>query len=123
MKFSSQILSDAVDAFSRLPGIGKKTALRTMLHLAQKDKQLARDLITSLQRVTTDLQECQQCHSLSDRALCEICGDSGRRHDQICVVGSVRDIMAIEDTNQYRGMYHVLGGVISPIDGIGPDQL
>ncbi|MDX1478423.1 MAG: recombination mediator RecR [Saprospiraceae bacterium] len=123
MKFSSQILADAVDAFARLPGIGKKTALRTILHLAQQDKGLARDLISTLQQVTTELQECAQCHSLSDRALCGICSDTSRRHDQICVVGTVRDVMAIEDTNQYRGLYHVLGGVISPIDGIGPEQL
>ena len=123
MKFSSQILSDAVAAFSRLPGIGKKTALRTILHLAQKDRTLAKEIIGTLENLVSNLRACDECHNLSDTPLCEICKDPSRKKNLICVVGSVRDVMAIEDTNQYRGLYHVLGGVISPIDGIGPDQL
>ena len=123
MKFSSQVLADAVMAFSKLPGIGRKTALRTILHLAQKDKQLAQELIRTLGNVSSQLKECKECHNLSDDATCNICADTRRDHTTVCVVGNIRDVMAIEETNQYRGLYHVLGGVISPIDGIGPDQL
>ena len=123
MKFSSRVLSEAVNTFSRLPGIGKKTALRTMLYLAQKDKQLALDLVAALQDVADKLSTCERCHNLSDGALCEVCTDRHRDRQVICVVGGARDVMAIEETGQYRGMYHVLGGVISPIDGIGPEEL
>ncbi len=123
MKFSSRILADAVDTFSRLPGIGKKTALRTILHLAQNDRVLTGDMISSLQSLVDNLKICSRCHNISDAELCDICSDSSRSTSVLCVVSSVRDVMAIEETNHYRGMYHVLGGVISPIDGIGPDQL
>ena len=123
MKFSSRILADAVDTFARLPGIGKKTALRTILHLAQNDRNLTGDIISSLQSLVDNLKICSRCHNISDAELCDICSDNSRSASVLCVVSSVRDVMAIEETNHYRGMYHVLGGVISPIDGIGPDQL
>jgi recombination protein RecR len=123
MKFSSRILSDAVDTFSRLPGIGKKTALRTILHLAQNDRDLTGDLINSLQSLVDNLKTCSRCHNIADADLCDICSDRSRNTSVLCVVSSVRDVMAIEETNHYRGMYHVLGGVISPIDGVGPDNL
>ena len=123
MKFSSRILADAVDTFARLPGIGKKTALRTILHLAQNDRDLTGDIVSSLQSLADNLKICSQCHNISDVELCDICSDTSRNTSVLCVVSSVRDVMAIEETNHYRGMYHVLGGVISPIDGIGPDRL
>ena len=123
MNFSSRVLADAVETFSRLPGIGRKTALRTMLHLAQNDKELAADIVGSLQRMIDGLQTCEVCHNLSDTSHCEICSENARDKSVVCVVGGVRDVMAIEDTGQYRGLYHVLGGVISPIDGIGPEEL
>lgn len=123
MKFSSRVLSEAVNTFSRLPGIGKKTALRTMLYLAQNNKQLARDLVVALQEIVAKLGTCERCHNLSDGPICEVCLDANRDKKVICVVGGARDVMAIEETDQFRGMYHVLGGVISPIDGIGPEEL
>ena len=123
MKSSSKLLDDAVYSFSKLPGIGKKTALRTLLHLVQRDKALARNLIESLGALVDGIRECEKCHNLSDNTLCVICSERGRDNTTVCVVESIRDVMAIEDTNQYRGLYHVLGGVISPIDGIGPDDL
>jgi recombination protein RecR len=123
MKFSSQLLSNAVDAFSRLPGIGKKTALRTVLHLVQNDKALIREIISTLDEVSEKLRECRECHNFSDQEICGICSDSRRDKSVLCVVGTVRDVMAIEDTDHFRGTYHVLGGVISPIDGVGPADL
>jgi len=123
MKFSSALLSSTVDNFARLPGIGRKTALRLALHLVQKDPQLAKSLSLSLTDAIDGVMECQQCHNLSDGAVCQICADSKRDQSTLCLVEAVRDVMAIEETNHYRGMYHVLGGVISPIDGIGPDKL
>ena len=123
MKFSSALLSDIVDHFARLPGIGKKTALRLALHLIQKDPQLAKSLVASITDAVQGISECQQCHNLSDNPICHICADARRDQSVICLVEGVRDVMAIEDTSHYRGMYHVLGGVISPIDGIGPDRL
>lgn len=123
MKFSSALLSATVDQFARLPGIGKKTALRLALHLIQKDPQLAKALSASITDAVEGILECQQCHNLSDGPVCHICVDSRRDRHVICLVEGVRDVMAIEDTSHYRGMYHVLGGVISPIDGVGPDKL
>lgn len=123
MKFSSQLLERAVEAFSRLPGIGRKTALRTVLHLVQNDKDLTGEIIGALQEMTDKLQICRVCHNLSDHEVCHICSNPSRDKSMICVVGSARDVMAIEETGQFRGVYHVLGGVISPIDGIGPERL
>lgn len=123
MKFSSALLSAAVDQFARLPGIGRKSALRLVLHLIQKDPSLAGDLSKALTTAVEGIRECSRCHNLSDTSTCEICCDRSRDHQTICLVESIRDVMAIEDTGHFRGMYHVLGGVISPIDGIGPDEL
>lgn len=123
MKFSSALLSSTVDHFAKLPGIGKKTALRLALHLIQKDPQLARALSVSLTDAVNGILECTQCHNLSDGPLCHICIDPRREQSTLCLVEGVRDVMAIEETSHYQGMYHVLGGVISPIDGIGPDKL
>lgn len=123
MKFSSALLSAAVDQFARLPGIGRKSALRLVLHLIQKDPGLAGELSKALTTAVDGIRECSQCHNLSDSGTCQICTDRGRDRHTICLVESIRDVMAIEDTGHYRGMYHVLGGVISPIDGIGPEEL
>ena len=123
MKLSSKVLESAVAAFSRLPGIGRKTALRTVLYLAQSNKELARNIADALYALVNDIKECNQCHNLSDSEVCALCSDRSRNVSQICVVSGVRDVMAIEDTGQFRGLYHVLGGVISPIDGIGPEKL
>jgi recombination protein RecR len=112
-----------VENFARLPGIGRKTALRLALHLVQKDPQLAKALSASLNEAVDGIRSCRQCHNLSDGDQCHICADPKRDHSLVCLVEGVRDVMAIEDTGHYRGMYHVLGGVISPIDGVGPDKL
>jgi recombination protein RecR len=123
MKFSSSLLEKAVIAFSRLPGIGRKTALRTVLHLIQRDSDATDQIIQSLQNLKDGIKSCSECYNLSDEEICQICSDKARKHDVLCIVESVRDVMAIEETGQYRGLYHVLGGVISPIDGIGPADL
>jgi len=123
MKFSSALLSESVDQFAKLPGIGKKTALRTILYLLQKNPQLAKDLSAILVKAVEEINECQKCHNLSDHQICGICTDKGRDQSVLCLVENIRDVMAIEDTGQFRGVYHILGGVISPIDGIGPDKL
>ena len=123
MKYSSELLEKAVKTYARLPGIGQKTALRLVLHLAQKDKELASDLVAATNELVSNLRQCEKCGNLADQPVCTICSDRSRDEQLICVVGSARDVMALEDTNHYRGMYHVLGGVISPIDGIGPEQL
>lgn len=123
MKLSSKVLETAVEAFSKLPGIGRKTALRTVLYLAQSNKDLARLIAEALTALVRDIQTCQKCYNLSDDELCMICSDRARDKSKICVVSGVRDVMAIEETGQFRGLYHVLGGVISPIDGIGPEKL
>jgi recombination protein RecR len=123
MKFSSALLAATVDNFARLPGIGKKTALRLALHLVQKEPDLARALSESITSAVDGILSCKQCHNLSDGPLCHICADSRRDAGQICLVESVRDVLAIEETSHFRGVYHVLGGVISPIDGVGPEHL
>ena len=123
MKFSSKLLENTVQAFSRLPGIGKKTALRLVLHIIQKDPSLSDEIQKTLFEMKQGLKRCKSCFNLSDYELCNICLDPVRKKDLVCVVESVRDVMAIEHTEQFSGMYHVLGGVISPIDGIGPSDL
>lgn len=123
MKSSSRLLDEAVVSFSKLPGIGRKTALRSLLHLLQRDRELAREMIGKLSQLMDGIRECRRCHNLSDDELCQICSDRTRDASLVCVVESIRDVMAIEDTNQFHGVYHVLGGIISPIDGIGPDHL
>jgi recombination protein RecR len=123
LNFSSTLLENAVNEFAKLPGIGKKTALRLMLHLLKQEAgqvQLFSDTIATMRN---QVKFCSRCHNVSDREICNICDNPVRRQTLICVVESIRDVMAIESTQQFSGSYHVLGGVISPLDGVGPDQL
>lgn len=123
MNFSSKLIEEAVDAFSGLPSIGKKTALRLVLHLINQDKQVTNELANALVQMRKNIKTCEVCYNISDEAICQICSDKRRDSSVVCVVEGIRDVMAIEDTGQYRGLYHVLGGVISPIEGIGPSDL
>ena len=123
MDFSSKLLENAVNEVARLPGIGKRTALRLVLHLLKQPIENTNYLTESLQVLRTDVKSCEKCHNISDTALCEICNNSKRDPTIVCVVEDIRDVMAIENTSQYRGLYHVLGGKISPIEGIGPQNL
>ncbi len=123
MDFSSKLLENAVSEVARLPGIGKRTALRLVLHLLKQPIENTNYLTESLQVLRTDAKSCEKCHNISDTALCEICNNPKRDPAIVCVVEDIRDVMAIENTSQYRGLYHVLGGKISPIEGIGPQNL
>ena len=123
MEFSSKILERAVNEMSQLPGIGKRTALRLVLHMLRQPKEQTAALSEALQMMRNDVKFCKSCHNISDVELCEICSNLNRIEDTICVVEDVRDVMAIENTSSYRGQYHVLGGKISPMDGIGPHDL
>ena len=123
MEFSSKILEKAVQEMAQLPGIGKRTALRLILHLLKQPKEQTEILAASLLDVTHNIVFCKKCHNISDSDICEVCSNPGRNKSVICVVEDVRDVMAIENTGQFRGVYHVLGGKISPIDGIGPSNL
>lgn len=123
MEFSSKLLERAVNEMSRLPGIGKRTALRLVLHMLRQPAEQTRFLSEALLSMREDIQFCESCHNISDSTFCEICANKSRNQSVICVVEDVRDVMAIENTNQYRGIYHVLSGKISPVDGVGPSQL
>src|SRR6218665_869127 len=123
MEFSSKILEKAVHEMAQLPGIGKRTALRVVLDLLKQTKEQTLFLSQALLDMREDIKSCSNCHNISDTDVCEICSNAKREHDIICVVEDIRDVMAIENTRQFRGVYHVLGGKISPIDGIGPSQL
>jgi recombination protein RecR len=123
MQFSSQLLESAVNAFSQLPGIGKKTALRLVLHLLKQDEQEVTAFSEVIGRMRREIKFCSRCHNISDAEICSICKNYSRKKELICVVESIRDVIAIESTQQFNGVYHVLGGIISPLDGIGPDQL
>ena len=123
MDFSSKLLENAVNEMSQLPGIGKRTALRLVLHMLKQPPQQIENLAHSLVQVRTEVNFCTNCHNLSDTALCEICASHNRMPEIVCVVEDIRDVMAIEATSQYRGHYHVLGGKISPMDGVGPLDL
>jgi recombination protein RecR len=123
MEFSSKLIEKAVNEMSQLPGIGKRTALRLVLHLLKQPKEQTGFLSQALVSMREDIKYCSSCHNISDSTLCEICGNKSRNHQIICVVEDIRDVMAIENTGQFRGIYHVLGGKISPIDGVGPSQL
>ncbi|MGH2665047.1 recombination mediator RecR [Flavobacterium sp.] len=123
MEFSSKLLENAVNEMSQLPGIGKRTALRLVLHLLKQPSEQVRFLSESLLKMREEIKFCKNCHNISDVEVCEICRNQSRNQEIICVVEDVRDVMAIENTGQFRGIYHVLGGKISPIDGIGPSQL
>jgi recombination protein RecR len=123
MQFSSRLLENAVNEFARLPGIGKKTALRLVLHLLKQDEKDVVHFAEVIAKMRSEIKFCQRCFNVADGDICSICANSLRRQDMICVVENIRDVIAIESTQQYSGTYHVLGGVISPLDGIGPDQL
>jgi recombination protein RecR len=123
MQFSSALLENAVNEFARLPGIGKKTALRLVLHLLKQDPAMVEAFGESMIKMRKEIKFCQRCCNVADADICSICSNSMRRQDLICVVENIRDVIAIESTQQYSGTYHVLGGIISPLDGIGPDQL
>ncbi len=123
MEFSSKLLEKAVYEMSQLPGIGKRTALRLVLHLLRQPETQTEHLVKALSTLRNEIKFCQNCHSISDVAVCDICSNPNRVRDLICVVEDIRDVMAIESTGQYRGLYHVLGGKISPMDGVGPQNL
>ena len=123
MDFSSKLLENAVNEVSRLPGIGKRTALRLVLHLLKQPSENTKYLTESLQLLRTEVKSCEKCNNISDTVLCEICSNPKRNPEIVCVVEDIRDVMAIENTSQFRGLYHVLGGKISPIEGIGPQNL
>jgi recombination protein RecR len=123
MNFSSKLLENAVNEIAQFPGIGKRTALRLVLHLLKQPKTHTHQLAKSLNSLVDDIKLCSKCHNISDHEVCEICRNPSRNEEIICVVEDVRDVMAIENTVQYKGLYHVLGGKISPIEGIGPQNL
>ncbi len=123
MTFSSRLIEKAVEAFASLPGIGRKSAFRLVLHLLKQDKTVTLQFTDALVRLREGIRECRICHNLADEDVCQICADARRDRSLVCVVESVRDLMAIEETSQYRGLYHVLGGIISPIEGVGPGDL
>lgn len=123
MEFPSKLIEDAVTEVSKLPGIGKKTALRLVLHLLKRDEDQTQTLAQALVSARTKVQYCRKCHNLSDDTLCSICANPRRDGSTICVVEDTRDVLAIENTAQYKGLYHVLGGIISPVEGVGPSDL
>ena len=123
MEFSSKLLEKAVNEVSQLPGIGKRTALRLVLHLLKQPKEQTIFLAQAITNIRENIKFCANCHNISDIEICEICANKNRNHQIICVVEDIRDVMAIENTSQFKGIYHVLGGKISPIDGVGPSQL
>jgi recombination protein RecR len=123
MQFSSALLENAVNEFAKLPGIGKKTALRLVLHLLKQDAEMVKGFGEIVSKMRREIKFCQRCFNVADADICSICANSMRKQEFICVVENIRDVIAIESTQQYSGTYHVLGGIISPLDGIGPDQL
>jgi recombination protein RecR len=123
MEFASKLLENAVYEISQLPGIGKKTALRLALHLLRQPVSQTNNLSSALLKLRGEIQYCKNCHNISDSDSCEICSSSRRDHSIVCVVEDIRDVMAIENTSQFNGIYHVLGGKISPMEGIGPQNL
>lgn len=123
MNFSSKLIQDAIEQFSRLPGIGRKSALRLTLHLLKMDKNEVRDFGEAFINLRENINYCKECNNISDVDICELCSNPNREEHTVCVVEDIRDVMAIENTHQFKGKYHVLGGVISPLDGIGPDDV
>ena len=121
--YPSKLLGDAVDAISSLPGVGRRSALRLALHLLKQPAENVHHFTSAINRLRDDVKYCSQCMMISDDGICSICSDRSRDHRTICVVESVRDVMSIENTGQYHGVYHVLGGIISPINGVGPSDL
>jgi recombination protein RecR len=123
MNFPSKLIESAVDELAKLPGIGRKTALRLVLHLLKAETEETSDLAEALVKMRHDITYCKCCHNISDTEICSICANPLRDQTVVCVVSDIRDVIAIENTAQYKGIYHVLGGVISPIEGIGPSDL
>lgn len=123
MTFSSELLENAVNEFAKLPGIGRKTALRLVLHLIRQPENEVAHFSEVVHRMRKEIQFCSKCFNISDQSVCNICNNLSRRKELICVVESIRDVIAIESTQQFNGMFHVLGGIISPLDGVGPEQL
>ncbi len=121
--FSSKLLEDAVDEFAKLPGIGRKTAFRLVLHLLNQEKEEVKQFGNTIIKLREEIKRCKSCNVISDNELCPICADPKRNSSVVCVVENSRDVIAIENTQQYNGIYHVLGGIISPMDGIGPSDL
>lgn len=122
-QYPSELLEKAVDEFSKLPGIGRKTALRLVLHLLRMEPKVTHDFASSLVRLADEVKHCKVCHNISDTDVCPICSSLKRDSSIVCVVENIQDVMAVENTQQFHGLYHVLGGVISPMDGIGPSDL
>ena len=123
MEYPSKLLSEIVDEISKLPGIGKRTALRLALHLLKQPVEQSEHLSQAILNFRKEIKHCKICHNISDKEVCDICSDERRNHALVCVVEDIRDVMAIESTGEYRGVYHVLGGKISPIEGVGPADL
>jgi len=122
-EYSSKLLEHAVNELSRLPGIGKRTALRLALHLLREEKGLTQNLAEALVKMRNEIQFCKRCNNISDTEYCEICSNHRRDENTLCIVEDTRDVIAIENTSQFNGLYHVLGGIINPIEGIGPNDL
>ena len=122
-KFPSKLLENAVNEFAKFPGIGRRSALRLVLHLLRQDKEEVTKFGASIIELRNDIKHCHICHNISDTDICPICADHKRDNSVICVVENIRDVMSIENTLQYKGLYHVLGGIISPMDGVGPSDL
>ncbi|PIF06113.1 MAG: recombination protein RecR [Draconibacterium sp.] len=122
-KYPSKLLEQAVEEFAKLPGIGRKSALRLVLHLLRQDNESVNRFGTSIIQLKQEIKHCSVCHNISDTDVCQICSNPARNKSAICVVENIRDVLAIENTQQFNGLYHVLGGIISPMDGIGPADL
>ena len=122
-QYPSQLLENAVEEFAKLPGIGRKTALRLVLHLLRQEPQTTQNFASALLTLSRDVKRCKVCHNISDTEVCPICVNPKRDASTVCVVGNIQDVMAVENTQQFWGLYHVLGGVISPMEGIGPSDL
>ena len=123
LPYPSQLLERAVQEFAKLPGVGRKTALRLVLHLLRQDAEDVEKLTNAIQQMKREVKRCSVCHNISDSDVCPICSDPHRDASTVCVVENIQDVMAVENTQQFTGLYHVLGGVISPMDGIGPSDL
>jgi len=122
-KYPSKLLETAVNEFTKLPGIGRKSALRLVLHLLRQDAEAVNFFGNSIIQLRNEIKHCKVCHNISDTEICNICGNHARNQSVVCVVENIRDVMSVENTQQYNGLYHVLGGIISPMDGIGPAEL
>ena len=122
-QYPSKLLENAVEEFAKLPGIGRKTALRLVLHLLRQEPQVSRNFADALLTLSSEVKHCKVCHNISDTEVCPICSNPKRDATTVCVVENIQDVMAVENTQQFSGLYHVLGGSISPMDGIGPSDL